>query len=134
MDYNKKEKIDNKKPKIFSSGAQSVILVQYELVPRIGLIRVANRFTLGLQHHGEHTYNALHKPEALKDKEWLIERASHAIGHLYNVIGKLSGQIPLGGDDDAAAVGWAGLVLAEAMEGFENEIRRNSKKDRSKHE
>jgi len=105
----------------FPSGATSTIKPRLELIPANGLRRVANRFQLGLERHKEAAYDNLSNQAPLKDKEWLIERCSHAIDHLYNCIDKLSGKTSIGGDDDAAAVGWAGLVLAEAMYILEKE-------------
>jgi hypothetical protein len=117
----KMEKQTQEEKRIFPSGTTSTRKPRFELLPKEGLIRAARRFELGLEMHGDRSWNALsNNQSALEDKEWLIERCSHGIQHLYNLIDKLSGKTPLGGDDDAAAVAWCGLVLAAAMEKLEN--------------
>jgi hypothetical protein len=49
----------------------------------------------------------------LEDKEFLIARAAHAIDHALKLIAKLEGLSPEDGDDDAAAIAWAGVCLCE---------------------
>jgi hypothetical protein len=102
----------------FKSGTTSTKQVRLSLIPHRGLLNAAKRFELGLERHGEQAWNNLsHNQDALIDEEWLIERCSHAIEHLYNLIDFLSHKhkdvdIAKG---DAGAVAWCGLVLGEAL-------------------
>ncbi len=98
----------------FKSGVTSTKQPRLSLIPHKGLVNAAVRFELGLQKHGEQAWNNLSSnQDALEDKEWLIERMSHAIEHAYCAIEKLKrGELAL---DDAGAIAWAGLVLGEAM-------------------
>ena len=98
----------------FKSGATSTVKVRLELIPYNALKELAKRFELGLERHKEGSYNNLQNESALYDKEWLIERCSHGIDHLYRCIEKLSGKLR-DIDNDAAAVAWCGIVLTEAF-------------------
>ena len=90
---------------------------RFELMPKAGLVRAALRFEEGLNKHGDKAWNNLSPNQsAMTDREWLIERCSHAIQHYFTLIDKLAGKIPLDeGEDDAGAVAWAGIMLAAAM-------------------
>ena len=99
---------------IFKSGAASTKIPRLDLVPREALIRLADRFELGLAKYGERAWNAASSQACLEDKEWLIARAAHVIDHALKLIGKLRGQLPEDGDDDAAAIAWGGVCLCEA--------------------
>lgn len=94
-------------------------------MPKAGLVRAAIRFEDGLIKHGDKAWNNLSKNQkAMTDREWLIERCSHAIQHYYTLIDKLAGKIPLNqGEDDAGAVAWAGIMLAAAMTAVEEDER-----------
>lgn len=108
--------------KRYKSGAGSRKGTAYGLLPRAGLRRAVARFQLGLDNYGDGAFNAMSTNTApLADREWLIERVNHAIGHCYNLLDKLTGKAPMGGDDDAGAVAWCGLVLGEAMEQLERQ-------------
>lgn len=111
------------KKKIFKSGTTSTTKPRFELLPYEGLKRAAIRYELGLQKHGDRAWNALSPNQvALTDKEWLIERCSHGIQHLYNLIEKLNGRVELtAGEDDAGAVAWCGLTLSAAVTVLEAE-------------
>jgi hypothetical protein len=54
--------------------------------------------------------------EGIGDVAYAIERANHVIDHAFKLIGKLKGQVPDDGDDDAAAIMWGGMVLCESTE------------------
>jgi hypothetical protein len=98
----------------FTGGAVSSRIPRYDLIPRGALKRVADRFELGLQKHGERAWNArTANQQCLEDKEFLIARAAHAIDHALKLIAKLEGLSPADGDDDAAAIAWAGICLCE---------------------
>lgn len=102
---------------LFKSGAVSSRIPRYDLIPRAALKRVADRFELGLVKHKERSWNArAANQECLHDKEFLIARAAHAIDHAFKLIAKLEGLTPEDGDDDAAAIAWAGFCLCEGTE------------------
>lgn len=104
----------------FKSGTTSTKQVRLSLIPHNGLINAAKRFELGIERHGEKAWNNLSPNQAaLQDREWLIDRCSHAIEHAYRLIDYLSGKPtkineldPLG---DSGAIAWCGLVLGEAL-------------------
>lgn len=101
----------------FSSGATSTKQIRLSLIPHQGLLNAALRFELGLEKHGPSAYNALSETNScLLDREWLIERCSHAIEHLYTMIDNLKNtNIKISAcQNDAGAVAWCGLVLGEA--------------------
>ncbi len=115
----------------FISGVTSTKQPRLSLIPHAGLVNAAERFELGLQKHGDKAWNNLSKNQAaLHDREWLIERCSHAIEHCYRLIDFLK-LIPanmnvdsFGGElakGDAGAIAWAGLVLGEALCGRQKE-------------
>ena len=98
----------------FTGGAVSSRIPRYDLIPRGALKRVADRFELGSQKHGERAWNArAANQQCLAGKEFLIARAAHAIDHALKLIAKLQGLSPADGDDDAAAIAWAGICLCE---------------------
>jgi hypothetical protein len=102
----------------FPSGVTSTKQTRLALIPHRGLINAAKRFEEGLQKHGDKAWNALSPNQAaLTDVDWLIERCSHGIEHLYRIIDELRfrnvGAEGLLGD--AGAVAWCGLVLGEAL-------------------
>jgi hypothetical protein len=101
----------------FSSGASSSRVPRLDLIPRRALNRIALRFEEGITKHKERAWNARQNPQALQDKEFLIARCVHAIHHALRLIDKLEGRpVPNPEDDDAAALGWAGICLTEATE------------------
>jgi len=110
----------------FTSGVTSTKQPRLSLIPHAGLVNAAKRFELGLERHGEKAWNNLSTNQvALTDREWLIERCSHGIEHLYKLIDFLK-QNPgyeitqlSEACGDAGAVAWAGLVLGEALCGWQ---------------
>lgn len=109
---------------VFKSGASSSACASFRLIPFVSIKRLADRCQLGLDKKGDAAWNAVNPKadEMLDDTQWVINRYEHAIKHAYLAIGKLSGIIPDDGDDDAAAVMWAGMLGIAADE------RRRSKK------
>jgi len=108
MEYDPTEKRE------FKSGVVSTKQPRLSLIPHRGLVNAARRFELGIEKHGEAAWNNLSpNQDALTDTKWLIERASHAIEHLYNIIDSLKTGNTID-SGDAGAVAWAGLVLGEA--------------------
>ncbi len=109
---NQEEKLE------FKSGVTSTKQTRLSLIPHRGLLNAAQRFELGLERHGAKAWNNLSpNQEGLKDEEWLIERCSHAIEHLYGLIDFLTHKKSNLEDaqGDAGAVAWCGLVLGEAL-------------------
>lgn len=101
----------------FKGGGASSKIPRYDLIPLSALSRISNRFEVGLITHKEKSWNARAENQLpLEDKEWLIERACHAIDHALKYIAKATGQIPDDGDDDVAAIAWAGICLTAASE------------------
>lgn len=78
------------------------------------MIRLANRFELGLERHGERSWNARSAQLPLDDKEFLIARCAHIVDHATKLIQKLHHGIETEGDDDAGAIAWAAALLCEA--------------------
>jgi hypothetical protein len=89
---------------VSTNGAKTRKLgIEYRLVPREGLRRLALRYTLGL-HYGENNWK-----KGLLDKEFLDERKNHMIEHLFLYLEEGNGK-----DDNLAAVVWGCFALMEA--------------------
>ena len=103
----------------FTSGVTSTKQIRLSLIPHRGLVNAAKRFELGLERHGEKAWNNLSENQsALQDRDWLIERCSHGIEHLYRLIDFYAGKGGISLEDakgDAGAAAWCGLVLGEAL-------------------
>ncbi len=100
----------------FKSGATSSKIPRFDLIPYRAMCRLAARFELGLERHKEGAWNGRSKQDSLTDREFIIQRAAHAMHHAAKLIAKLEGRIPDDGDDDAGAIMWAGMLLSEATE------------------
>jgi len=93
--------------------ATSSKIPNFKLIPRRALLALIKRFELGVERHGDKAWNALSKnQEALEDKEFLLERAQHAMDHASKLIAIATGQMEDDGDDHAAAIMWAGACLS----------------------
>ncbi len=92
-------------------GAKSSIVPRFDLIPYSALARLAGRFERGAARYGKDNWR-----KGLRDKDYVRERAAHVIHHTMRLIGKLDGDIPDDGDDDAAAIMWGGAFLCEATE------------------
>jgi hypothetical protein len=105
----------------FKSGVTSTKQPRLSLIPHAGLVNAAKRFELGLEKHGEKAWNSLpNNQTALLDRDWLIERCSHAIEHCYRLIDYLHKDFGIlesldVAEGDAGAIAWCGLVLGEAL-------------------
>ena len=106
---------------IFKSGASSSKIPRYDLIPPEALRKLADRFELGVERHGERAWNARSNQAPLLDKEFVIARASHAIGHAYKLIQKIHTGDFTDEDDDAAAIAWAGVCLSEAVDAIKKQ-------------
>ncbi len=115
-------------PPLFKSGAASSKCPRFDYIPRQALIRVAQRFELGVKNLGDRAWNATSANQApLTDREFVIARATHAIDHATKLIDKLiKGEHLIDIDDDAAAIAWAGLFLCEATYAITEESKRKA--------
>lgn len=113
----------------FKSGTVSTKQPRLSLIPHKGLVNAAKRFELGLERHGDKAWNSLTANLApMSDREFLLERCSHAIEHLYCLIeiikqkniSAVEVEKALG---DAGAVAWCGLVLGEALTVSEGDLQ-----------
>lgn len=95
---------------VSKSGASSSKVPRMDLIPYSALVRLANRFALGLEKHGKNNYR-----KGLSDKDYVIERLGHVINHAYRLIEKLEGRL-VDEDDDAAAIAWGGIFACLATE------------------
>jgi hypothetical protein len=102
----------------------SSVKPRFALIPSHALEALAARFELGEEKHKGKSWNALADQKSLENRDWILSRAEHAIYHIYKYISKMEGLIPDDGDDDAAAIMWAGTVLSEAKRLY------NHRKDR----
>lgn len=100
----------------FSSGATSSKIPRFDLIPYRALCRLARRFELGLERHKDGAWNQRASQKPTVDREFVIQRAAHAMHHAAKLIAKMEGRIPDDGDDDAAAIMWSGAFLCEATE------------------
>lgn len=95
---------------IVVGGATTSKKPLFHLLPSEGLIRVADRFELGLVKHSKDNWR-----KGIHEKEFALARLDHVIGHALRLIDKIEGRKEADGDDDAAAITWGGLVLSEYM-------------------
>lgn len=86
------------------------------LIPQEAMTRLAERMGLGIKNHGERSWNALStNQEILTDKDFLLTRLDHVIRHAMELAAKVAEAKRTGvftmGDDDAAAILWAGAYF-----------------------
>jgi hypothetical protein len=100
--------------KLFS-GIKSTKIPRFELIPKSSLEALALIFEKGIERKGDGAWNALtlSREEALKTKEFVIERLSHVIKHSYDAIRKVMDGTEWEGEEDAGAIMFGGAVLAE---------------------
>lgn len=73
----------------FSSGASSSgKKPRYDLIPTWALERIAHRFQLGAEKHGENNWQ-----KGVGDTQFILDRINHAIEHLYQVKDQIHGGI-----------------------------------------
>jgi|SRR5579872_43734 len=78
--------------------------VEYRLVPKEGLRRLALRYGLGVQRYGEGNWK-----RGLRDKEFIEERKNHLVEHLFTYLEQGNRN-----DDNLAAIAWGCFTLMEA--------------------
>lgn len=113
---------------LFAGGkAASTKGPRYELIPTVSLTRLAARFELGIKKKGDKSWNALSgNQEILGDIDFAIDRCGHVVAHAMKLRDKLAEakvkNIPFViGDDDAAAIAWAGAFLCCVTETLKDE-------------
>jgi len=83
----------------------------YHLVPREGLVRIAARFGLGADRHGEGNWQkSIHESES-SARAFCLEAYNHMMEHALKLVPEWN-VIPH--DDDLAAIGWAVCAIAYA--------------------
>jgi len=89
----------------------------YHLIPTDALGALAERFAEGIERHGSGAWNANLDLEdytdVLEDKKFLLDRVDHVIAHALEFREKLRAG-SYDGDDDGAAIMWAGALFSEA--------------------
>lgn len=81
-----------------------ILGVDYRLVPKEGLRRLALRYTLGCQRYGENNWR-----RGLSNQEFLNERRNHLVEHLFEYLESGNAK-----DDNLAAIAWGCFTLMEA--------------------
>ena len=107
--------IEQKQEEKVFHGVKSTKIPRYELIPMSLLDCAALIFEKGIVKKGDGAWNALtlNKEEALKDKDFVIERLSHVIKHAYSAIRKVQDGNEWEGEEDAGAIAFGAAVLAE---------------------
>ena len=92
---------------VHTSGAKSSKCPRMDLIPYEALVRMAARFELGLERYGLDNWR-----NGIRDADYVRERVSHLMNHCARLLEKLSGRMGDDGEDDVAAILWAGAFLA----------------------
>jgi hypothetical protein len=92
-------------------GLKCSTIPPFHLIPRIAYVRLAERVALGEATKGKDAWNALSSNQhVLQNKITLARRLGHAINHALSLLDKIAKGSDLSeGDDDAAALMWAGM-------------------------
>jgi len=91
----------------------------FHLIPTEALIRLANRFQLGIDKKGKGAWNALSDNQScLTNKELILERIAHTIDHCLKLRDKIQNNKDLESDDDSGAISWAGAFFCCATKEF----------------
>lgn len=91
----------------FASGAQSSgKALRFDLIPRVFLERVAERFGIGAEKYGERMYR-----NGLRDREFILDRMNHLQGHIQALLSPQNAMERI--DDNLGAIGWAAALLSE---------------------
>lgn len=107
---------DAKEVDLAGGKVSSSEIYGFHLIPYEAMVRLAQRFDLGVVRKGDKAWNATtHNQEVLTSKDFILHRISHVIGHAMKLRDKIvAGVDPLAGDDDASAVIWGGAFLCAA--------------------
>lgn len=107
---------ENKPKHTHKSGATSSgNYPKYYLIPLCFIRRTAERFTYGAERHGEYNWK-----KGLKDRDFILDRLSHAMVHLQKAMDNIAQNRPSTDDD----LGGVACNVAMAME-YE-EVKNNS--------
>lgn len=81
-------------------------------IPTEALVRLAQRFDLGVERKGDKAWNAVTaNQQVLADREFILHRIGHVVIHALKLRDKILRGAPMEGDDDAGAIAWAGAFL-----------------------
>lgn len=88
-------------------GARTSTAPRMDLIPYEALVRMADRFEVGLARYGRDNWRV-----GLRDDDYVAERVAHLMNHAAVLLEKLAGRRMDDGEDDIGAVLWAGAFLA----------------------
>jgi hypothetical protein len=101
---------------VLPSGAtRSERAYAFHLIPSSGIIRIAERFALGANTHGENNWKLACATEA-DAHDFAIEAHNHLVAHVLRMSDRR--HVEYLHDDDLGAIGWAVCVLAYIEERF----------------
>lgn len=109
------------------AGALSSPGPEFELIPTIGLVRLAERFMLGEVRKGDKAWNAMSSNQGiLLNRKFLLNRIGHIIAHCLKLRDKVMNDLPFVSDDpmeddDAGAIAWGGIFAICATDAIERE-------------
>lgn len=85
----------------------------FHRIPTEALVRLATRFDCGVERKGEgKAWNAVSaNQQVLTDRQFILDRISHVIGHAAKLRDKIVSGARLDDDDDAGAIIWGGAFL-----------------------
>lgn len=99
--------------KLSGGATRSEKAPRYDLVPREGIRRIANRFELGAEKHGAGNW-MLSLQNETDARQFCIEAYNHLLEHAQKMAG---GENPE--DDHLGAIGWAVTVLSFCEKTFQ---------------
>jgi len=111
-------------PEVAMAGGavSSSELPSLHLIPTEALVRLAQRFDLGVVRKKEKAWNAISlNQQVLADREFILHRIGHVIIHAMKLRDKLLGAAVDDGDDDAGAIAWAGAFLCCATKALKDQ-------------
>ncbi len=117
----------NDSPEITMAGGQvsSSQIPGFHLIPTEALVRLAMRFDAGVERKREKAWNAITpNQEVLTNREFILHRIGHIVGHSSRLRDKIIMGNPMDGDDDAGALIWGGAFLCCATRALENARRK----------
>jgi hypothetical protein len=88
----------------FDPALTRTLGIEWRLLPKEGLRRLAMRYTLGVERYGEGNWK-----RGLRNKEFLEERKNHLVEHLFEYLERGNQH-----DDNLAAIVWGCFCLMEA--------------------
>lgn len=108
------------------AAVSSSKIPRIDLIPTEAIVRLAERFQLGVERKGDKAWNVTTDNQAaIMDREFILARIAHVIYHALKLRDKvISGEDPLkaGGDDDAGAIIWGGAFLCEVTKRMNDRV------------